>query len=81
MSDVSSCAGWKMVSKGKLQAACRRKGERIIMVEQKLKCSEDLVSTVRSVGGHFGLCSHIRGEEEINGMPEKKGQWINKLHK
>lgn len=81
MSDVSSCAGWKMVSKGKLQAACRRKGERIIMGEQKLKCSENLVSKVRSVGGHFGLCSHIRGEEEINSMPEKKGQWINKLHK
>lgn len=57
------------------------KGERIIMGEQKLKSSEDLVSTVRSMREHFGLCRQIRGEEEINGMPEKKGQWINKLHK
>lgn len=51
------------------------------MGERKLKCSEDLVSTVRSMGGHFRLCKHIRGKEEINGMPVKKGQWINKLHK
>lgn len=78
MPDVSSCAGWKIVSKSLHEG---EKGERIIMGEQKLKCSEDLVPTVRSMREHFGLCRHIRGEEEINGMPEKKGQWINKLHK